>query len=297
VTNGQALNAYAYVYNDPINLVDPGGNIPSLGDIGNAIGDAVVAAAKRAPDSWKSDINSVAEWGINFYDAPDAESCSCDDQAGGFLWGPPVGVAAQGAWGTISQPAARYGSYVIEARFDRQVARWWRNLPGIRSRLVNKIIPRHWGYKTVKGPWQIWPGTARSGWLDDIVPSSLDRTSGIHSLSKDLRYRVSDEVKWRNGLRGAAGATLISGLIDGAVQALSDWKLCLSKAERAYRAAIATGLGLFGGALGAITFAALTGSASLAATPVLAGLAIGLGISALADYFEVKEKLFAYYPD
>ncbi|VAW30018.1 hypothetical protein MNBD_CHLOROFLEXI01-5241, partial [hydrothermal vent metagenome] len=30
VTNGQALNAYTYVYNDPINLVDPGGNIPSL---------------------------------------------------------------------------------------------------------------------------------------------------------------------------------------------------------------------------------------------------------------------------
>jgi hypothetical protein len=30
VTNGQALNAYAYVYNDPINLVDPGGNIPGI---------------------------------------------------------------------------------------------------------------------------------------------------------------------------------------------------------------------------------------------------------------------------
>jgi RHS repeat-associated protein len=28
VTNGQALNAYTYVYNDPINLVDPSGNIP-----------------------------------------------------------------------------------------------------------------------------------------------------------------------------------------------------------------------------------------------------------------------------
>ena len=43
VSNGQALNAYAYVYNDPLNLVDPAGYF--------GIGDAVVWAAQHAPES------------------------------------------------------------------------------------------------------------------------------------------------------------------------------------------------------------------------------------------------------
>ena len=49
VSNGQAFNAYAYVYNDPLNLVDPAGYF--------GIGDAVVWTAQHAPESWRPGID------------------------------------------------------------------------------------------------------------------------------------------------------------------------------------------------------------------------------------------------
>ena len=71
MSNGQALNAYAYVYNDPLNLVDPAGYF--------GIGDAVVWAAQNAPESWRPGISNFARGGINrlnwWYSQP--EDCDC----------------------------------------------------------------------------------------------------------------------------------------------------------------------------------------------------------------------------
>ncbi len=66
ITNGQALNAYAYVYNDPTNFVDPGGHNPFLAGFIvsqlfqpglGLVGDGMVLAATHAPDSWKPSID------------------------------------------------------------------------------------------------------------------------------------------------------------------------------------------------------------------------------------------------
>jgi hypothetical protein len=64
-----------------------------------------------------------------------------------------------------------------------------------------------------------------------------------------------------------------------------------------YRAAVATGLGLLGGGLAAGAFFLATGWAGTLAIPVLAGVAVGLGFSALVDQLEVKDKLFDLFPN
>ncbi len=167
------------------------------------------------------------------------------DSGGPGFWGPIAGVGGQTAWGIASEPAARFGSYTLEARFEYQVASWWRKLPGMQSNLINRIVPRQWGFKTALGPWEALPGYSRTGWIDDIVPRGLNAKDGTHTLANNqLRYRVASEVKLKNGLRGAAGAALLAGLIDGISQVISDWQLCLSLAEKVFRASIAIALGI-----------------------------------------------------
>ena len=291
VTNGQSLNAYAYVYNDPVNLVDPSGNIP------------IPPLPGIDRNDLRNSVRRFAEKGLDVIDYlySEPEGCSCDGQPwNAWFWPPIGGTVTQAAWGYASQPAGAYGSFVIEAQLERTitVSSWWRKLPGMQSRIVNRIIPQNWGYgyKTVIGPWE--PLMSEAGWIDEIVPSGFNRTSGTYPLGESLRYRVASEVKLKNGLRGAAGATLIAGLIDGLVQALSDIGKCFSKAEQIYRIAIATGLGLLAGGLGAAFFVAAAGVSTLAAIPILTGLAVGLSVSAyLQKEGGIKDSLFAIFPN
>ncbi len=64
-----------------------------------------------------------AQKGLEFLDwwnrTPD--DCDCSSfWAGSNFWGPVAGVGAQGYWGVKSQPAAQFGTYTLEARFDQQ---------------------------------------------------------------------------------------------------------------------------------------------------------------------------------
>jgi RHS repeat-associated protein len=114
VTNGQALNAYTYVYNDPINLVDPSGNIPS-------VGDAAVWAAQQAPDAWKGRIRDFAAGGLgfidNWYSQPD--DCDCDGSSGrnrqalSFAWSWPANQAAHLGWDAVTTPGRRIATELI----------------------------------------------------------------------------------------------------------------------------------------------------------------------------------------
>jgi RHS repeat-associated protein len=301
VTNGQALNPYAYVYNDPINLVDPSGNIPAIG--GSLF--PIPPISLPSDDMLKAFVGAGAHIGLQGLDWYLSEpNCSCNGKpSNGFgFWGPIGGVGAQVGWGAATKPAGRYGSYIVEGRFQQQIASWWRQLPGMQSKLVNKLIPSHWGYKTVQGPWETWPGMSRTGWIDDVVPSGLNQADGTHHLTSRLRYRVASDVKWRRGLTGAAGATLVSGLIEGLMQGYLDRELCLSRAERAYRAAMSTGLGLAAGGAAALVFFGATALVAIpalgisavgaVAIPALAAVGTGLWITIGFERFEVKEKLF-----
>lgn len=68
VTNGQALNPYAYVYNDPINWVDPSGNIPG-GRLSAGATEGVRWAAEKG-------LGALDWW----YGQPD--SCECSPGTG-----------------------------------------------------------------------------------------------------------------------------------------------------------------------------------------------------------------------
>lgn len=89
----------------------------------------------------------------------------------------------------------------------------------MQSRLVNKIIPGHWGYKTTLGPWEVIE--TRVGWIDDIVHPSVNSRPGLHTVvDNQLRYRVESQTKLRprSSLTGFAGAAVFAASIDGLVQ-------------------------------------------------------------------------------
>lgn len=70
ITNGQSLNAYAYVYNDPINLVDPSGHVPAL---------PIEGLGLPTQEDARSALRTPFEAGLNFIDwwYSEPENCNC----------------------------------------------------------------------------------------------------------------------------------------------------------------------------------------------------------------------------
>jgi len=113
-------------------------------------------------------------------------------------------------------------------------------------------------------------------------------------------------VKLKNGLRGFSAAALFAGLVDGVTQAISDWNLCLSRAEKLFRFCVAVALGITVGLLASGFFALGVGvvalkSLAITATgkmliPILAGLGASLWGGIGANYLK-DEYIFKVFSD
>ncbi len=109
ITNGQALNAYTYVYNDPINLVDPGGNVPGL---------PIQGLDMPTRDDARAVLRTPFEWGLNFLNwwNRTPENCYCQGTSSTLIGG--LAVGPQAAWAYASEPAERYGVKITEQLID-----------------------------------------------------------------------------------------------------------------------------------------------------------------------------------
>ncbi len=302
--NGQALNAYAYVYNDPLNLVDPAGYF--------GIGDAVVWAAQHAPESWRPGISNFARGGINFlgdflntaYAEPNNCDCNYRDPAS-TLFNTPLSVpalgkrttgdaanwGAQGLWAIGSSPAVRTGTTTVE-RFQFFATR------SVRLPRVLRWIPK-------VGDLRINLPEYRSGWR---VVSKTDGVigRGWFGSQKDGVYRTGFRTRVRltntrsmgvfDSIKGFGGSVAIAGLIDGIFQFVSDSAICnLSAAQRFNRFFLAMALGIVGGGLAASAFVLVTAAGSPVIAAVAASFAVGMLWSEIVAR-PVKSQVFSSDP-
>lgn len=276
LTNGQALNAYAYVYNDPVNLVDSSGNFGSV--------PFPFVPTLTVPNDV---IKYGAEKGLEFLSwwnsVPDQKKCDCEasSSASSQLVGASA-IGPQAAWAYASAPAARYGTKIVENVVAKQVPGFWRKLPLIRR------LPGNWGYKTI----QVWEKAPPiSGYLNELVSSGMPRSNGLHYTSSTSRYSLKTRVQPNWGWKGIGGTIALAGIIDGVFQFASDSAApCFTWGVRFNRAAVATVFGMVAGTAGAIVF----GLGVVATAPVWvtigASFLVGVGVGlALNPY---KEKIF-----
>jgi RHS repeat-associated protein len=267
VTNGQSLNAYAYVYNDPINLVDPSGNTGiRVNDIGWSFREQLYNAANNGL--------KLMDW---WYREPD--DCSCQRGLPGF--GPSdvsagLGLATQGVWAGISEPAQRIGNvYITQARPMDFMGRTYFTQGKLRFPAANTQALRGVSIdQTLRG----WMG-------------GRGNTTYLRSGVTGQTVIRPTSAKWViGGMRGLVGTIGIAGLIDGVFQLYSDLDLCLSHAQRFNRFALAFGLGTLAALGGAIVF----GVATAASLPVLTTIALSLGASTIIGLGGswVKEQYF-----
>jgi RHS repeat-associated protein len=257
VTNSQALNPYAYVYNDPINLVDPSGNIPAIG------GSLFPIPPISLPSRELMGAGALA--GLHFLDwyQSKPENCACDDGGAYGFWGPVLGVGAHAANGVATKPAEMYGSKVVETMVSRQVERsislrWLKNsrvmdrLPIVQTLMPEKI---GLGHRTVRY-WQA--SKPVHGTIDELVEPGMPRANGTHYTGANRRVTLNTKPQLRSGLTGFAGAAAWAAWIDGITQLASDWDLCLSPMQKANRFATSLVLGLAGGTAAGIAFIGAT---------------------------------------
>jgi len=299
ITNGQALNAYAYVYNDPVNLIDPSGNIP---DVGNA----VVNIAKHLPASWQSSIKGGAAAGLggldSWYGQPDSCGCSADpyDSIVNHPLGSPSiagqpypitpGVIANAGyqlwWAFKSIPASQIATKTVE-RFSVSLTR-------VSHKVPQFIFDRLWPFApssiTRPGLSWGWHVTGQSSGSYNFIPSGRYRT-GLF-----VRATIDREFSIRPGVTGFVGSIAGAGLIDGLWQTLIDLgNKCLSLNQRFWRSFTALGLGIIAGVFGTAVFA---GMVALTFPGVIAAGA-GFAVSAGVGYFlnrTIKEPGFAANP-
>lgn len=277
MTNGQALNAYAYVYNDPVNLVDANGNIP--------IPPVPPVNLPNVP--WRAMAVATARGGLNLLDwwNRPPEQCDCQGQSSkivGFL-----GLGPQAAWAYASEPAARYGTKVVENLIGtKQVPGFWRRLPLIRS------LPGKWGYKTV----QVWEASPSvSGYLDELVPSGMPRGNGLHYTGPNSRYTLNTKTVPKWGWKGVGGTIALAEIIDGVFQFTSDSaNPCFAWGQRFNRTAVATIFGMVAGVAGVAAFTVAVALTAPAWAVIGVSFAIGAWVGfRLSPY---KEQLFATSP-
>lgn len=252
-TNGQAWNRYAYVYNDPANLVDPSGHvaIPLLVRIGGMVlglhlfGRGVDSAANLNP-----------HWRKEWFGTPGTCICSFSNPAPGAS-DDPFAVIPNLMGGALGG-ALSIGGLAADMGIDETVERVPRHL-----QLRYKIR----GIEGVRG---------QSGVV--IRPS----------VKVDPRFFVPK--RGELPLPGLAGSLAIGGIIDAFLQLLFDANdPCLSPSQRMWNALNGASWGMLAGGFGAgvsykvLQHAAKTGryAAAPLATNVRAVLA-GTGAGALA---------------
>ncbi len=277
ITNGQALNAYAYVYNDPINFVDLSGNsgsipfpfVPTL-TVPNEIIEYGAKKGLAFLDWW----NSV----------PNQDQCSCQGTSSNLVGA--LAIGPQAAWAYASEPAARYGTKIVENVVAKQVPGFWRKLPIIRN------LPGNWGYKTV----QVWEKSRPiSGYLDELVSPGMPRGNGLHYTGSTSRYTLQTRPIPKWGWKGIGGTIALAGIIDGVFQFASDSAdPCFTWGKRFSRAALATTLGLVAGAAGALAFGIAVAFTAPAWVAIGLSFAVGAGVGYVLS--TQKDKIFANNP-
>ncbi len=269
VTNGQALNQYAYVYNDPINLVDPSGNIPDSW-VNWYIGTVPGNKKDQIRHTWESGLDLLDWW----YNEPD--DCDCSQTQGGSsdVWLTGANYFIQGYWGGKVTTAVRMvGTHSVDF------------------------------FSTNSWTWMEGVGTAVkvTGWSGVRAPNVRTFLTGSFKVtrSQGLTRQVVEHVhpEWVPGIKGLLGGVAGSGIIDGFFQLASDLinGLCASLAQWFNRVALAMLFGAAAGAAGAFAAAAAVGLGAAAWVAATTGVATGFILSYI--YGRAKEAMFITNPD
>ena len=246
VLNGQAWNAYAYVYHDPINLVDPSGYAaqgpwqppvpPPPLPLTPPFPPAVQEAAQRASDLWQ-DLRGGAEALGTWWNTPD---CPCE---------PQPASSDPSSW---LSPDTSFRALVTAglARFTTPVH---------RTALVE--TQRRYGVGPVGlSRWRRDAGPVRlvmDTYARDLRSGRLP--TGRWKWWKQARYHVTDpRLASVPGWRGFRASLIYGAMADMLWQGLyADYGRCLAPRDRASNLATAAAFSSVGGLSGAGAYAAV----------------------------------------
>ena len=250
ITNGQASNAYAYVYNDPINLVDPSGHF--------GIGRETIRAG----------ISSGAEQGIYFLNwyTKKPDNCSCKSSQ--FV--KTVSAITDLGANPAAQLAGAHALTSIPVVITGDIEAYKIAKSGITRMLKGSGVNVGTGIDITE------LGIGPLGKANPYI-NSTGFGSGKYGLPNyylenagGSRAGVIRNIRSSALAHEIAGAAGVSGIIDGGTQIFKDIyasNLCLSPEEIAWRSMVALGFGIVAGAGGAFV-------AGVAATAGVTGFAV-----------------------
>jgi RHS repeat-associated protein len=239
--NGQAWNQYAYVYNDPANLVDPSGHHPVLLRL-TALGLGVMLTVVIV-EAWGNATPERSDWWNS------TPTCQCTPASPPTIPGVLPGLAPGLAFGVGT--AMGLGQDLIQELVPSQGSR-------ISQQRIDYLQEISWKYD--------------AQWARDELRTL--RNSGQIRVSVRPNWGISEGVRGSTGfLHLKLGGILgISAVLDMFFQSLSDQGLCLSPRQQFYRVLWAGGLSLAAGALGLGVGAAALGVGATA------GVAAAFGV-------------------
>ncbi|NOK62788.1 MAG: hypothetical protein GFH25_541290n35 [Chloroflexi bacterium AL-N10] len=296
VLNGQAWNAYAYVYNDPINWVDPSGYAPWDGPV-----DRIREIAGNAWRSVKDGFGRANQW---WNEEPD--ECECNGHPGlaDFMSniGGPFGL--QVMWGFISKPAERVG--VQQTQKWGKWGSWQPQIPKAVPFVGGKKLSIPKGVPLVGGKRVLLP-TFRGGWhtvRETRGPINVNvfhsQRDGVYKAGL-LKRTILSETKGRPviwGLKGGISTVSIGALIDGGVQFFSDLlndPCAFSGSDLTKRALLATLVGLPGALAGALLFTSLTAHGAAVFSAAAAGVLLSGSVGWVMGRTGIKSGLFRHF--